>query len=69
MEYSLEGKEYIELNLLIKYIKWAQSGGEANRFVSDGYVRVNKEKEFKRRCKLRAGDVVSFDQENCTVVK
>jgi ribosome-associated protein len=69
MEFSLEGKDYLELNRLIKYINWAQSGGEANHLVTDGQLRVNNEKELRRRRKLRAGDVVNFDGKNCKVIK
>ena len=69
MEFSLEGKENIELNRLIKYIKWAMSGGEANQFISNGLVKVNKEKEFRRRFKVIVGTVVSFEGKSCTVTK
>ena len=69
MEFSLEEKEYLELNRLIKYINWAQSGGEANHLVTDGQLRVNGEKELRRRRKLRIGDIVTFDSKTCTVTK
>ncbi|MFT4899138.1 MAG: ribosome-associated protein [Flavobacteriales bacterium] len=69
MEFSLEEKEYLELNRLIKYINWAQSGGEANHLVTDGQLRVNGEKELRRRRKLRIGDIVTFDSKTCTVIK
>ena len=69
MEFSLEGKEYLELNRLIKYINWAESGGAANHLITDGQLRVNSEKELRRRRKLRVGDVVTFDGKTCTVIK
>ena len=69
MEFSLEEKEYLELNRLIKYINWAQSGGEANHLVTDGQLRVNGEKELRRRRKLRIGDIVTFDSKTCMVIK
>lgn len=69
MEYSLEGKENIELTRLIKYIKWAPSGGEANKLISDGHIKVNGAKEFRRRCKVLAGSVVHFNGQSCTVVE
>ena len=69
MEFSLEGKENIELNRLIKYIRWAVSGGEANKFISNGLVKVNKKKEFRRRFKVIVGTVVSFEGKSCTVTK
>jgi ribosome-associated protein len=69
MEYSLEGKENIELNRLIKYIKWANSGGEANQFISNGLLKVNKEKEFRRRFKVTVGMIISFEGKNCRIIE
>jgi len=40
------------------------SGGEAKMFVTDGMVFVNDEIEFRKRRKLRIGDVVVFDATN-----
>jgi ribosome-associated protein len=69
MEFSLEGKENIELNRLIKYLKWAVSGGEANQFISNGLIKVNQAKEFRRRFKIVPGAVVSFEGKSCTVTE
>lgn len=69
MEFSLEGKENIELNRLIKYIKWAPSGGEANQLISNGHIKVNKAKEFRRRCKIVPGTEVSFENQVCNVIE
>ncbi|MCT4622183.1 MAG: RNA-binding S4 domain-containing protein [Schleiferiaceae bacterium] len=64
MEFELNGKEFIELNKLLKILSLVESGGQANLFITDGQVTVNGEVETAKRKKLREGDVVSFmDQE------
>lgn len=68
MEFSLEGKEFIELNRVVKYVGWADSGGEANRFIDEGKLYVNGAQEFRRRNKLKEGDKVQFGKEECLVV-
>lgn len=61
MEFSLEGREYIELNKLLKFISWTESGGEANHEITDGNVNLNGETETRKRCKLKPGDTVTFN--------
>ncbi len=68
-EFSIEGKEYIELNRVIKYISWVESGGQANSFISDGALQVNGEEELRRRRKLRVGDVIKFGSSTCKIVE
>ena len=62
MQFKLDGKEYIELNRLLKLLNMAESGGQANMLISDGYVGVNGELETRKRKKLRKGDVVEFNE-------
>ena len=68
MEFSLKDKEYIELNNLLKYISWAESGGQAKAFIREGEVAVNGELESRIRRKLRVGDEVAFNDKKCVVV-
>ena len=56
--------EYIDLSQLLKATGLAMSGGEAKMFVTEGMVFVNDEIEFRKRRKLRIGDVVVFDATN-----
>ena len=67
-EFDLEGHEFIELNKLLKLLKMVGSGGEANVRIDNGEVMVNGAVEKRKRNKLRAGDVVLF-QENSVVIK
>ena len=59
-EFELNGHEFIELNKLLKFLRFAGSGGEANQLIDSGDVMVNDEVETRRRKKLRAGDKVEF---------
>ena len=68
MEFSLQGREYIELNKLLKFLNIAESGGFANQMIMDGVVLLNGEVETRKRCKLRSGDVVSIDGEDIQVL-
>ncbi len=58
MEYSLKGTEYIELIKLLKLLRIASSGGQAKLMVENGEVKRNGEVEYRKRAKLRAGDVI-----------
>lgn len=54
-------QEYIQLIQLLKHIQIASSGGHAKMMVEGGLVYVNTEQEFRKRKKLRAGDVVELE--------
>jgi ribosome-associated protein len=56
--YELKGEEYIELIKLLKIMRVSESGGQAKLMVEDGIVFRNGEPEFRKRAKLRAGDVI-----------
>ncbi|PSR14626.1 MAG: RNA-binding protein [Bacteroidetes bacterium] len=53
--------EFIELVKLLKIKQLAQSGGHASILVEDGEVKVNGETEYRKRKKLRVGDVVELE--------
>ncbi len=67
MEFDLEQKEFIELNKLLKILGWAESGGRANLFITEGDVFVNGEAEFRKRKKLKSGDIVEFMEQKVAV--
>lgn len=60
-------QEYIELNNLLKALHWVASGGEGKMAIREGKVIVNGEVESRIRKKMRSGDTVTFDGEQCTV--
>lgn len=60
--YELKGEEYIELIKLLKIMRISESGGQAKMMVDDGIVFRNGEQEFRKRAKLRSGDIIEvFD--------
>lgn len=56
-KFEIEG-EYIELIQLLKVLNIAETGGQAKWLVEDGKVKLNGEVEYRKRAKLRPGDVV-----------
>ncbi len=58
MVFKLKGNEFIPLNALLKMMNVAESGGQANMFITDGEVKVNGSVETAKRKKMRAGDRV-----------
>lgn len=66
-EFWLEGREFIELNNLLKIKGLCASGGMAKSVIAEGLVTVDGKMEFRKRCKIRAGQVVEFDGHTITV--
>jgi ribosome-associated protein len=58
MKFNLNGAEYIELIKLLKLLRIAESGGQAKMMVEAGEVGLNGQVEFRKRAKLRSGDLV-----------
>ncbi len=65
--FQLRG-EFIELNLLLKLLGLASSGGAAKALVADGAVVVDGEIETRTRRKLRAGQMVRLADEEIHIV-
>lgn len=61
--FQLQG-EFIELNVLLKLLALAPSGGAAKTLIAEGAVTVDGATETRIRRKLRAGQMVRLaDQE------
>ena len=58
MKFELKENEFIPLNALLKLMNIAESGGQANMFITDGEVVVNQSIETAKRKKIRSGDIV-----------
>lgn len=56
-DFPLEG-EFIELNVLLKLLALAPSGGAAKALIAGGAVTVDGEMETRTRRKLRGGETV-----------
>ena len=57
-DFELKG-EFIPLDALLKTTGLASSGGTAKAMVAAGQVQVDGQLELRKRCKIRAGQVVS----------
>jgi ribosome-associated protein len=59
IEFKLEG-EFIPLIQLLKATGLVQSGGEAQTVVEDGLVKYNGNVDYRKRLKVRTGDIIDF---------
>ena len=59
--------EYVELIKLLKFMRVSMSGAEAKMMVEDGLVRVNGATEYRKRAKLRSGDVIEVQGESIRI--
>lgn len=60
-DFELEGREFIELNKLLKVTGLCESGGRAKTLIADGQVEVDGEVELRKRCKIKCGQKVEFE--------
>lgn len=65
-DFKLEG-DFIQLIQLLKALNLVGSGGEAQMVVSDGLVKYNGEVDYRKRLKVRRGDIVEFNGIKITV--
>ncbi|MFB9845463.1 RNA-binding S4 domain-containing protein [Mucilaginibacter ginsenosidivorans] len=59
IEFKIEG-DFIPMIQLLKATNLVQTGGEAQIVVDDGKVRYNGEVDYRKRLKVRKGDLVEF---------
>jgi ribosome-associated protein len=59
IEFKLEG-EFIPMIQLLKATNLVETGGEAQIVVSEGEVKHNGEVDYRKRLKVRKGDIVEF---------
>lgn len=67
IEFKLEG-EFIPMISLLKATGLVQSGGEAQTVVEDGLVKYNGAVDYRKRLKVRVGDVIDFMGQQITVI-
>ena len=67
IEFDLAGRDYIELNNLLKVTGLCESGGVAKLLVADGLVMVDGEVELRKRCKIRTGQIVEMNEQQVVV--
>jgi ribosome-associated protein len=61
IEFPLDpGREFVELNQLLKLVGLADSGGAGKQLVASGAVAVDGRVETRKTAKIRAGQTVTL---------
>lgn len=67
IEFVLEG-DFIPLIQLLKATDLVSSGGEAQMVVTDGLVKYNNAVDYRKRLKVRKGDIIEFNGQTIKVI-
>lgn len=67
-EFKLENKDFIELHDLLKVMGLCDSGGKAKTEITAGSVKVDGKVEVRKRCKIRTGQIVEFQNRKIIIV-
>lgn len=65
--FSLGKHPHVELCDLLKLEGWSESGAQAKIAIDDGLVKVDGQVERRKRCKIVAGQTVTFDGHSITI--
>lgn len=66
--FHLEKHPHVELCDLLKLLGWSESGAAAKAVIADGNVTVDGQVETRKRCKIIAGQQVTFAGQSVNVV-
>jgi len=61
-------QEPVELYKILKFEGLASSGAEAKAAIDRGEVRVNNKIETRKRNKIVAGDILTFEEEQFKII-
>lgn len=67
IEFKVTG-DFIPMIQLLKATNLVQTGGEAQIVVDEGEVKYNGQVDYRKRLKVRAGDIVEFSGETIKVI-
>ena len=67
MEFKVNG-DYIPMIQLLKATNLVSTGGEAQIVVDEGEVKYNGKVDYRKRLKVKPGDVVEFRGEKIKVI-
>ena len=68
IDFEIEpGREFIELNQLLKLAGLCDSGGAGKHLVAEGLVRVDGQVELRKTAKIRAGQFVQLGADSIRV--
>ncbi|MGH2624122.1 MAG: RNA-binding S4 domain-containing protein, partial [Sphingobacterium sp.] len=65
--FTLKG-EYIQLIQLLKVMNWVEHGAMAQMVVEEGLVKYNGVVDFRKRLKVRIGDLIEFDGNKVQII-
>lgn len=60
-------RQPVELYKILKFEGLVGTGGEAKIVIDEGLVKVNGQVEFRRRNKIKDGDVIEFNGESFVI--
>ena len=66
-EFELD-RDFVELNQLLKLTGLCDSGGAGKQLVASGAVRVDGVVELRKTCKIHAGQLVTLDDVEISVI-
>ena len=67
IEFKLEG-DFIPMIQLLKAANLVQTGGEAQIVVTEGLVKYNGAIDYRKRLKVKKGDMVEFNGKTIKVI-
>ncbi len=67
IEFKVNG-DFIPMIQLLKATNLVQTGGEAQIVVDEGEVKYNGQVDYRKRLKVKPGDVVEFNGETIKVI-
>lgn len=67
IEFKVTG-DYIPLIQLLKAANLVQTGGEAQIVVTEGEVKYNGQVDYRKRLKVKKGDVIEFRDHKIVVI-
>lgn len=62
IKFNLEN-DYIELNKLLKVTGLCATGGMAKVVIDEGLVKVDGKTEYRKRCKIKKGQSIEFEED------
>ena len=65
--FHLENHPHVELCDLLKLLGWSESGAAAKAAIAEGTVTVDGQVETRKRCKIIAGQQVTFDGQSVNI--
>jgi ribosome-associated protein len=69
MENFILKGDFIELSQLLKASGLCDTGGMAKTVIQDGQVEVDGVVERRKACKIRAGQIIVFNDQEISVIQ